>query len=646
MSRRTYAIAAIVLAAIIFVGVNIAADSFLTGWRIDLTENGQYTLSQGTRNIIAKLQEPITLRFFFSKRVAADYAQTNAYAQRVRDMLREFASRSHGNIILEEIDPEAYTPEEDEAAADGLSAAPTDTGEQVYFGLAGTNRIDGREIIPYFSPDREPFLAYDITSLIYRLTNPKKPEIGILSSLPLETGAGGLAAQMQGQAQPNAIYQELNQSFATQMIDPSFKQLPAGLDVLLIIHPAVLSDVQLYAIDQFVMSGGHALVFVDPNSELAQAGGGEMGGQGAAPPSSDLPKLFKAWGVSYDANKVVADRARAQRVQVSTDPRNPVADYPIWLHLTKEDFNQYDPVTANLQTLNLASAGTLKAAAKASTTFTPLVSSSDQANLLDAAQVRFNPRPQDLLADVLPTGERYTIAARITGPANTAFPLGPPIDTSAPQAGAPAPPPSSPQIRVSRGAINLIVMADSDIFDDRFWVRVENLFGNRVAAPFADNAAFVINAVENLTGSSDLISLRTRATNDRPFTVVRDLQAQAQARYQQETDTLQQRLTDTEQQLHDVEQGGSTNGQPTNSTTLTPQQLAAVERFRRELAQTRTALRDMQHNLRKDIDTLGDTLAFINILLIPLILSLVALLVAAMRRRRRAHHFEPSAKHG
>src|SRR5258708_35084213 len=163
LSRRAYAVFATVLVVVIFVAINIAASSLLTNARIDLTENGQFTLADGTRNVVASLKEPITLKFFFSKKVAADYAQTSAYAKRVRDMLREYQALSRGNIVLEEIDPEPFTPEEDEASADGLTPAPTDTGEQVFFGLVGTNRIDGRETVTYFSPQREPFLEYDLT---------------------------------------------------------------------------------------------------------------------------------------------------------------------------------------------------------------------------------------------------------------------------------------------------------------------------------------------------------------------------------------------------------------------------------------------------------------------------------------------------
>ena len=314
LSRRTYAIAAIVLAAIVFVALNIAADATFTTSRLDLTENGQYTLAQGTKNILAKLGEPIVLKFFYSKKVGSEYAQVNAYASRVRDLLNEYAALSHGKIVLQEIDPEPFSEAEDQATANGLTGAPTQTGDLVYFGLAGTNTIGGKETIAFFTQDREPYLEYDISSLIYRLSHPKKPKIAIISSLPLEQGPGGMAAMLQGRSRPFVIYQQLTQTYDTQMLQPNVTSVPADVDVLLIAHPPSLSDQQQYAIDQFVLRGGRALIFVDPNSELA--GAATQGfQQGGGPTPSDLPKLFKAWGISYDPGKVVADRDLAQPVQ-------------------------------------------------------------------------------------------------------------------------------------------------------------------------------------------------------------------------------------------------------------------------------------------------------------------------------------------
>jgi ABC-type uncharacterized transport system involved in gliding motility auxiliary subunit len=620
LSRRLYALTALALATIIFVALNIAADATLTTERLDLTQNGIYTLAQGTRNIIANLKEPVKLRFFYSKQVAVQYPQINVYANRVRDLLREYAALSHGKIVLEEVNPESYSPEEDEATSDGLSGAPTDSGEMVYFGLVGTNSIDGREAIPFFSQDRENFLEYDITSLIYRLSAPKKAKLGILTSLPMDGGGGGMQAMIGGGGgQPYLIYQELAKSYDTAMIDPAFTNIPSDIDVLMIAHPGELTQQQSYVIDQFVLGGGRALVFVDPYSEISQAGG-----QGSAPVSSDLPQLFRAWGVFYNPNKIIGDRKLAQAVQIG-DPRNPVANYPVWLRLTAANFDSSDQVTSSLQTLNLASTGALSPSKNATTTFTPLVTTSNQAGLLDAGQVRFNPRPQDLMAAIEPTGQPLTIAARISGIARTAYPNG-----------AAMAPGAAKQLMVSKGPINVVVMADTDIFDDRFWVHVEDLYGKKVAAPIADNAAFVINAVENLTGSSDLISLRTRATNDRPFTLVKRLQADAQAQFQQEADALQTQLTDTENRLHALQQGGSVNGQSPTGASLSPDQQAEIQKFKHEVYDTRRQLRDVQQSLRQSINLLGDILAWVNILLVPILVALFAIVLAALRRRRRA----------
>ncbi len=633
LPRRIYALAAITLAAIIFVGLNIGADATFTTDRLDLTENGLYTLSPGTQHTLDALVEPITLKFYYSKKVAAQYAQIAAYAKRVRDLLSEYSARSHGKIILEEIDAEPFTPAEDEATGAGLSGAPTDSGDFVYFGLVGTNTIDGKQVIPFFAQEREPYLEYDVTSLIYRLATPKKPVVGILSSIPLATGAGGIAAMMQGQTQPFMTYEELSQTYTTKMLEPNIERIPSDISVLMIVHPMGLSDRVVYAIDQYVLGGGHALIFVDPNSEIMAAQQGGMGVSG--PSSSDLKSLFKAWGISYDRSKVVLDRELAQSVQTSMDSRNPVVRYPLWLHLGTQDFDTRDQVTANLQSLNLASVGALLPLKGATTTFEPLLRSSDQASLMDAMEAKMNPKPEDLITQVNPSGARYVIAARISGPVRTAFPGGPPPKQTPPGAQPAKPAPEAPQIKASTGPINVIVMADTDLFDDRFWVHVENIYGRKIAAPFADNAAFVMNAVENLTGSDDLISLRTRATNNRPFIVVQKLQAQAQARYQQTEDALKQRLSDTETRLHALEQGNSTPGSA-QSATLTPEQQREIENFKRELVATRSELREVQGNLRKDIDTLGAILAFVNIALVPLLVAAFALVLAYVRRRRRA----------
>jgi ABC-type uncharacterized transport system involved in gliding motility auxiliary subunit len=630
LSRRTYAIVAVILAAVIFVALNSAADATLTTTRLDLTENGRYTLAAGTKNIVRNLKEPIVLKFFFSKKSASDYATVTAYAAQVRDLLNEYAALSHGKIIVEEFDPQPFSEAEDQAQANGLTAAPTQSGDPVYFGLVGTNTIDSKDVIPFFNQERAPYLEYDLSSLIYRLSHPKKPKLALLSVLPLQAGPGGMMAMLQGHARPYILYQQLAQTYDIQTLQPANLKIPSDTDLLLIVHPAPLTDSQAYAIDQFVLRGGRALVLVDPSSEIAAAASQGLQ-RSAGATSSDLPNLFKAWGIGYDPGKVVADRDLAQPVQTS-DPRQPVEYYPVWLHLPADRFNRRDQVTANLQTMNLASAGALSALKGATTTFTPLLSSSGNAALLDAMQTRMGAQPEQLMSEIVATGRPFTLAARISGPAKTAFPKGPPVDAAQKK---PAPK-QAPQITASKAGINVIVLADSDVFDDRFWVRLQTLYGRQVGVPFSDNAAFVLNAVENLTGSGDLISLRTRATNDRPFTAVQKLTQQAQAKFQQQAKVLEQKLSDTQERLRALQQGAAAPGKGGTAAGLSTQQQHEIQRFQHEASDTRARLREVQRNLRSSIDRLGDMLSFVNIALVPLLVALFAIVLAVIRRRRRA----------
>ncbi|HZQ39890.1 MAG TPA: Gldg family protein [Rhizomicrobium sp.] len=598
ISRRTYVFSALALAAILFVGVNVAVDTAITNARLDLTQTGQFTLSPGTRNILAKLQEPVTLKFYYSRDVGARYAAISAYARRVRDLLQEYAALSHGKLILEEIDPEPFTPEEDQASAAGLTPAPTNQGDVVYFGLSGSNSIDGRQNIAFFSADRENYLEYDLTSLIYHLATPKKPKVALITSLPVVGSPEN--------PQPLAAYAALSQEYDVTNISSDFTGLPPDTDLLVIAHPPQLSPEMQLAIENFVLSGKRALIFVDPLSELAQRGDP----QSAATPASDLGPLLKSWGVDYPNNMVLLDRSLALEVAAGNDPREPAVAYPLWLHLTPADFDLHDPITASLQSLNVASAGEIAPMRGATTIFRTLIGSSDQANMVPREQVMALRDPSHLMEAVRPTGVRYALAARITGMAKTAFPKAP---------GA-----------VQNGHVQLVIMADSDIWDDRFWVHVNDQLGRTVAEPFADNGAFILNAVENLTGSDDLISLRTRATNDRPFTVVQALRQKAELKYRETQDTLQTSLNRAEATLAGLQRG--TTG---NSVALDQKEKEQIEELRRGMALTRRELRDVQRNLRAEVDALGARLAFLNIFGVPILVAAFALVLGVIRRRRR-----------
>jgi ABC-type uncharacterized transport system involved in gliding motility auxiliary subunit len=655
--------AALVLLVVLFFAINILAETALTGYRLDLTQGGLYTLSDGTRQTLARIREPITLHFFYSKKLADDYPQIRSYADRVQEVLLEYVAASHGKLQLRVQDPEPYTETEDKAVDMGLKGAQTDSGDRLYFGLVGTNSVGERETITYFVQDREPFLEYDITRLIYRLTGPKKPVVAILTSLPLENGAGGVGALLQGNAQPYMIYELMRKDFDVRLVGPKLDTVDPAVDVLLLAHPPALDPATLYAIDQFALRGGRILAFVDPYFEGARGSG--LLGQEGIPDKSDLGPLLKAWGVAYDPTKVVGDRVLAQRASTTVEGRSQVIAFPPWLGVTKDNIDHDDPVTADIGTLNLASAGSLAPIRGATTSLTPLARSTDQAELIDTTELRGTPDPFDLLSRFRATGERYVLAARLSGAAHTAFPDGPPTPPAKPSAdesGAPEKPadekadsdkaksepkageakddaakpgdaaPKGPARLVeSKAGINVVLVADADMLRDQWWMQPTDVLGQRVAVPTADNANFVLDALDNLSGSDALIALRGRGRIDRPFTVIQDLQRRAETRFLAEAQGLQHRVTAIQDQLRSLHRGA-----PADAAGVTPQEAQASKRFETELLRTRTALRKVQLNLRRDVDRLEAWIRFVNFGLVPILVAVAAIAVALVRRRRRS----------
>ncbi len=628
--------AALILLVVLFFAINILADTGLTGYRIDLTQGKLYTLSDGTRQTLARIHEPITLHFFYSKKLADDYPQIRSYADRVQEVLEEYAAAAHGKLQLRVLDPEPYTETEDKAVEMGLKGAQTESGDRLYFGLVGTNSVGEREAIAYFVQDREPFLEYDITRLIYRLTGPKKPVVAVLTSLPLENGAGGLGALLGGNAQPYMIYELMQKDFDVRLVGPKLDAVDPAVDVLLLAHPPKLDPATLYAIDQFALRGGRILAFVDPYFEGAQGSG--LLGQEGIPDKSDLGPLLKAWGVAYDPAKVVGDRVLAQRASTTVDGRTQVIAFPPWLAVTKDNINRDDPVTADIGTVNLASAGSLAPIRGATTSLTPLMRSTDQAELIDTAQLHGTPDPFDLLSRFQATGERYVLAARLSGAAHTAFPNGAPPppakpadETKSPAKPGDAAPKPPPQLMESKAGINVIVFADADMLRDQWWMQPTDVLGQRVAVPTADNANLVLDALDNLSGSDALIALRGRGRIDRPFVVIQDLRRRAETRFLAEAQRLQQRVAAIQDQLRDLHRGA-----PADAAGVTPQEAQASQKFEVELLRTRTALRKVQLNLRRDVERLEAWIRFINFGLVPILVAGVAVVVAAVRSRRRS----------
>lgn len=633
--------AGLVLLAVLFVALNVLAGAGLGSARLDLTQERLFTLSDGTRAVLKGIREPVTLRFYYSERLGREVPTYGVFATRVREMLQEYATEAGGRIRLQIIDPLPFSDDEDRAVGYGLQGVPLNqAGELVYFGLAGVNAADKEESVAFFQPERERFLEYDLTRLVYNLADPKKKVVGVLSTLPLE----GEFRNPRQPPQPWVVYQQLQQFFEIKAIQADAAEIPADVTVLMIVHPRGLADKTLYAIDQFVLRGGRALVFVDPHAE------GEMGRPGPAAQTgdtaSDLGRLFDAWGVELVKGKFVADRANARRVSAGPETRVRAIDYVAWLQLHDDSFRHDDILTAELKAINLASAGTLKAKEGSTTTLTPLFQSSPQSQLEDVDKIKLAPDPASLLASFKPANERYVLAARIRGAVKSAFPDGPPAAEK--KEGAPEPPaapavPPAESLKESKVPVNLIVVADSDLLENRFWVTVQDFFGQQVAVPAAANGDFVVNAVDNLSGSDALIGLRGRGVSARPFTRMTEIQRDAEQRFRAKEQELSEKLRATERKLNELR---TTKDQAAGKAILTPEQQAEIDRFRGEMLTIRKQLRDVQLDLRRDIDSLQSWVRFLAIGGVPILIVVFALWRGRRRGRRADAAEAPGADSG
>lgn len=645
MNTKMLSIAGLIVAFALLFAVNILSGSVFTSTRVDLTENRLFTLSEGTRNILAGLNEPITIRLYLSERLARDLPAINSYATRIKGLLDEYERASDGMIEIHIIDPEPFSEEEDRAVGYGLSGVPMDGGEEkLYMGLVGTNTVDDEDVIPFLSTNRESFIEYDITRMVYKLSNPELAVIGLLSSLPIN-GMGPHAALRGATAPPWTVMEQVEKLFKVQGIEADAAEIPQDVDVLLLVHPKALSDSTLYAIDQFVLGGGRALVFIDPHSESEQVAP-QSSPMLPASRSSQFEKLFTAWGVESEPGKVVGDLQLAAKVRMQRQQQILTIDYPVWLNTLPDLFDPDDTVTAELGNITFATPGYIQPLEDATTTFRPLISTTENAALYDAS--RFldpNADPQDLLREYVPTGNALVLAARIEGPVKSAFADGPPpvkakAGDSAQASGSAKDDAAAKEARKhlteSIEDINVIVVADTDILADRFWVQIQEFLGNRIAIPSAANGAFIVNALDNLVGSNDLISVRNRGSFIRPFQRVNAIRREAEIEFRQKEQELIQRLDQTEKRLVELEK--AKQGGADASMILSPEQQQELVRFRQEKVAIRKDLRDVRRNLRRDIENLDTRLKFINIALIPILIGIGGLAAGLWRVHRRRYH--------
>lgn len=615
---------------LLFVGlvlVNYLATSLPL--RVDATAESIYSLSPGTKSMLGKIEEPVTLNLYFSKDANGVPITYKNYAARVQEMLRQYVRASHGKLNLNVVNPRPDTPEEEKATAAGLSPQVSQQGgDQFFFGLV-VIQADQQKNIPAFTPQREPFLEYDLSKLIYSVQQLDKRKLGLLTSLPLQGSSPQdmqMMMMMRQQPKPGQfVTEEWKNSFDVVTVAPDAQELPAGLDLLVVVHPENVTPKLQFAIDQFLLGGKPVFLAVDPASQYFKRQGGQQAMFGGPQPnvSSDLPVLLSAYGIAYDPQKVVGDIESATKV--STGGGN-VARYPIWLSLNRANFNPKSLPTGQLNSTIFIEAGSLSAKPGSGLTFTPLIETSAQGGELPSMMLQFA-QPDEVSKQIVPSGKK-TIAALVTGKFKSAFPNGAPKeeekkddagkpDDPAKKATPPAPAADAPHLTESKTTSTLFVIADTDWLFDDYSVQKMNFFGQVAAQPLNDNLALAANTADFLGGSPDLIGIRGKGSSLRPFVVVRVMEAKAQKKYQDKLTELDARLAEVQRKLSDI-QGKKTEG---NRLVATPEVAKAIEEFQKQQAAIQGERREIRRALREDIDALENRLLIVNLLTSPLLVG-------------------------
>ncbi len=578
----------------------------LRGARLDLTADRLYTLSDGTRRVLAGLNEPIDLTLFYSADVAARHPAIAAYAARVREMLQSYAGRGNGQIRLHEVEPARFSEEEDAATAAGMIPAESG-GETLYFGLAGANAADEHAAIPAFSPAREAFLEYDITRLIAQLQSPTRSEVAVISSLPLSPDD-----------RAPLFFTELSRGAQVQILPRDFTTISDSTTVLALLQPWPLSQAQLYAVDQFLMRKGRAFIAVDPAAMTWDEGlASPFGPPPIVEPKSDLNALLAAWGISVSTD-VLADGQNALSVRTADALGRPgEAPQPLFFKTPAAQMARDDLITAGLtRQINFAAPGAITTSVTGGLTATPLVSTSRQTMRFTADAALARPSPQEIGGAFRSSGRAETIAVRVSGIAPSAFGAAPPLGLG-----------GATHLAKSARAGEIVVVADSDFLNDAFYV-------SEARAPFADNGAFALNALDLLGGDDALVSLRSRAPSARPLEMIDRMRGEAGARTAATQSRLRKEIEDAETRLASMQQthAGAFGGALGAERTAAERALA--DGFRARALGLRNELRASERDLRHSIETLQGWLIFVNVWLTPLLVVGAGVFVFWRRRMR------------
>ena len=617
---ETYLYSAIGVAAMLVLLVVINVIAAQTKQRVDLTAERAYTLSAGTRAILAKIDTPVQIRFYCTRGGNAMPASLRNYAQRVEDLLSEYRQRAKGKIDIQKLDPQPDSDAEDSARLDGLQPQLLQNNEKVYLGLS-VSMLDQKETIPFLTPARERLLEYDVSRAIARVTNPERPVIGVMSALPVagQMIPGRMMLQQQNE-RPWILYSELQRDFTVRNIDLTADKIPDDVKLLLIIHPKGISEATQFAIDQFVLCGGKLVAFLDPDCVLdAQPTVGPV----PAASSSSLDKLLNAWGLEFNTSLVVADLNHMGRTQQGRAPTV--------LALAEDALNQNDVLTAQTNAV-MVMAGAFTGTPADGLKQTVLIKSSPNSQLIAPIVARGS--GEEIIHKFQPSGTEYALAVRLTGKAKTAFPNGAPTPSPSPSASPTATKSEQPPaLKESTNETSIVLFGDTDMIQNQVAVtQMNNLFGGHVFTPKNGNLALAEGAIEQLSGDSDLIAMRSRAITMRPFTVIREMQARAESHYQDTIRQLESSLAETQRKLNELQQTKQ-NGQ---QFILSPEQQQEISNFRKKEASIKAQLKDERRKLRADIDSLENRLKWLNIAAMPAVVAFSGVFLAIGRRQSRA----------
>ena len=593
----------------------IAADAILAGLplRVDFTAERLYTLSSGSKAVLGKLDRDVTLKYYVSSGSAEMPMALKTYAAQVENLLEEYEIAAGGRLSVEKYDPKPDSDAEEWAQRYGVEPQTvTPFGSPVYFGLVATCG-DREETLGALTPQAESTLEYDVTRLVTRVAWPERPVVGVMTSLDGVLAPPPEMMMMQRRQAPQgwAVFAELAKDYEVRPVATDVEAIDPAVKALVVVHAAGLSEKTLYAIDQFVCRGGRLIACVDPmNVNALMSARRNPGAQGDTE-ASTLGRLFEAWGVKFDAGRIVCDLAAATALNHG---QGGVDEEPAFLSLGKGNMAADDLLVSELTRVMFPFAGAFGFEAKGDgLKFTPVVTTSadgsaeaERAGLMMGGSTR----------TAKPDGRARVVAARLEGTFKSAYPNGP--DGTNAVAGA-----------VSEGKGTVMLFADADFLADQFCVKVLRSPFGTIVQPMNDNLALFSNVIERFAGREELIGVRTRGASSRPFDVVDRLEAAARAEYQEKEEELQQKLVEAQQRVSELQRQKSGS----ERTLLSKEQQEEIVKFRRAQADTRRQLKEVRKGLTADIDALGTRLKCVNVALMPALVVLFGLVRGFIRRR-------------